>query len=158
MTGDRITAIHESAHATIAMQFGFDVRRVLLHRPGARVDEAGRCETSSWRQDLNADPVRALCYLLAGAAGERRLSGRTSSRDATDRAQAATVASVICEVDDESHPRVRALMHAAETMALGLMYDPVVWTAIERVAAALERKRELSGRDVALVLREACKR
>ena len=62
---------------------------------------------------------------------------------------------MILELDDTHHPRVRALVASAEAMALALMYDATVWRAIERVAAALQRKGVLSGRDVQLALRES---
>jgi len=38
------------------------------------------------------------------------------------------------------------------------MYDPLVWRAVERTAAALQRAGTLSGRDVAVILREARQR
>lgn len=153
---DRITCVHEAAHACVAIVRGWDVRLVQVHRPGTRADgSAGRCEVASWRTEVNTDPVGVLCFLLSGAAAERRLTGRTSPRDAHDREIAALLAASICERDDPHDPRVRSLLASVETLARALMYDETIWRAVERVAAALQRQGVLSGRDVQLHLREA---
>jgi hypothetical protein len=154
---DRVTAFHEAGHAVAATVFGLDLRLVTVHQPGTRADDtAGSCELSSKLTELDRDPHRVLTYILAGAAAERRLTGRTSPRDAKDRAGAATVASFILEIEDEQHPSVRGLVAAAEAQAVALMYcDETVWRAVERVAKDLQRKGRLTGRDVQLCLREA---
>ncbi len=155
MKTDHVTAIHESAHSVVACVFGFVVGLVQLHQPGARPNEAGRCELASWRQDLNEDPARVLVFVLSGAAGEKRLTGRTSPRDGFDRELAAGIASTILELEDTRHPRVRALVASAEAQARALMCDEIVWRAVERCATALQRSGVLSGRAVQVILREA---
>jgi hypothetical protein len=127
----------------------------VVHPPGAHPAEGGRCHIIDWRRELNTDPVRCLVYVLAGAASEQRLVGRTSPGDGDDREKAAILASSICEVDDLQHPRVRGLLASAETAALAMMHNETTWRAIERVAADLQRRGTLTGRDVQVHLREA---
>lgn len=107
MNVDRITAVHEAGHSVIAAQFGFEIAHVVVHPPGAHADELGHCKVASWRADLNRDPHRAVVYLLCGGAAETQLTGRTSPRDASDRALAAGVAATIYESDDDDDPRAR---------------------------------------------------
>ena len=76
-------------------------------------------------------------------------------RATTDRAEAVRRAAALCQCTDVDDPRVRARLASAEAMAVALMYDPIIWKAIELTAKALERNSFLSGRDVQLLLREA---
>jgi hypothetical protein len=151
MSGDDVlTSIHEAGHAVIASQFGLDVRHVQMHRDGG-----GCCEIRSWLEEVNNDPIVALVYMFAAGAAEQRLTGRPSVRDAVDRAQALELARVMHDHAAAADPRVVAALRAAEALATAAVQNATTWAHIERTARALRRRKQLSGRDVQELRREA---
>lgn len=148
------TIYHEAGHATVAAQYGFVLRRVVVH-PRRRPDgEAGLTELMSFTDAIDADAFRTLVYVAAGGAAERRFSGRSDCGDVRDREQATAIATIIHETKQLDHPDIATTVALAETIARALMLDPVTWAAVEAVAKALEQKRRLSGREVQLITRE----
>lgn len=149
MTGDDpLVAIHEAGHACLGAMSGMDVRTVILHRPGARQEEAGRVELHDMAAERDADPTRFLIFLLAGAAAEKRACGRYTPRDAHDRHIAALFAAVTLNEEPDS-ARVRSMLEAVQLVANARIADDATWHWIERVAKQLVRRRRLTGRDVA---------
>jgi hypothetical protein len=152
----RETAYHESGHSTIAVQYGYSLRRVVVHPRRQPDGEAGLTELVSFTQAIDADAVRALVYTMAGPAAERQFTGRSDCGDLRDREQATAIASVIHEHKPVDHPDVAATVARADLIARALMLDPLTWAAVEAVAKALEEKRRLSGREVLSLVRQVC--
>lgn len=151
---ERQTCAHEGGHCAIAVQYGYSIRRVVVHPRRTPTGEAGLTELHSFENAIDADPARALVYVLAGGAAERRLTGRKDCGDLRDREQAIAIASIIHEKKPLDHADIAATVARAELIARALMLDPTVWRAVEAVAKALERQRRLSGREVLRLVRQ----
>jgi ATP-dependent Zn protease len=150
----RATTYHESGHSVVGVQFALNVRRVVVH-PQRRPDgEAGFCELVNVADAIDADAFRSIVYVMAGPQAERRFTGRSDTGDLRDREQAAAIARIIHEHKPADHPDISGTVARAEVIARALMLNPATWAAVEAVAKELERKRSLSGRDVALIVRK----
>jgi ATP-dependent Zn protease len=151
MTDEHLTALHESAHAVIAVMTGMDVSCVVLHAAGSSQTEAGRCELHDWAAERDADVERFLAFMLAGRGAEYRAVGRHGERGAGDWKQAVALAAVALKTESES-PHVAELLAVAQVHIDAVMADAAVWGWIQRTARALVTRRRLSGRDVQLLL------
>jgi hypothetical protein len=147
---DRTTAFHEAGHATFASMRGYDIRRVLLqpHRD-LGPDEGGRCEVADAAAEIDAYPADFLIYLLAGAAAERRLVGRTSDRADFDVRQAREVAASALQQDPASEA-VSSIVASATALAHAKMCDDRIWKWVDVTARRLLKRGVLTHRDVQL--------
>jgi RNA polymerase sigma factor (sigma-70 family) len=132
---DRTLAIHESGHAVLHWAFGGRVARVALApRAGGH---RGLCEVSPTPV---AGPAReTLQMLMGGEAAVARTLSHHPRTDQGDRANATRIARAATEGDDVE----AALFASALERARARLEDPVIWSRVERVAAALTTRREL---------------
>jgi hypothetical protein len=153
---ERQTAFHEAGHCVCAAQYALSLRTVFVHQRRNPDGEAGRTELVSFVDCIDSDPFRALVYVCAGPAAERRFTGRSDAGDLRDREQATAIASIIHEHKPADHPAIARTVAHAELIARANMLDPVVWAAVEAVAKALEQKKRLTGREVLQLVRQTC--
>jgi hypothetical protein len=146
-SAEYLTALHESAHGVIAQMSGMAVKCIVLHRSGAREDEAGRCELFATSAERDADIPRYLRYCLAGAAAERRHVGKYSERDRDDVSHAYTLTCAMLNVEPDS-PRAKTHFNSEQAIVDAWMWDENVWRWVTSVANALVKKRRLTGRDI----------
>ncbi len=122
-------AVHEAAHAVVAVLLGLRARAV-LHRM-----KRGHGST-----DIDAPPgpggdERLLVALVAGAEGEGRLLQQRRRPEPT-REDAKAIARIVGPLEDAAAIRVaRAKRHAAQ-----LLRDRRVWAAVEAVAWQLAER------------------
>jgi hypothetical protein len=136
-------AIHESAHACIAVALGLSVWQV-----GILFDEAVPDEGLCW---LDSDggtvsPFVSTLYKLAGGAAEARLGiAAAAIGDAADRALAARTLATRHGLTVD-HPRIEDLLQRCAVLASAHVAQHWCW--IERVAHEMMRRRVLTGDDV----------
>lgn len=140
-------AFHEAAHATVAARLGFKIHRAFISDDGC----SGAVELDERHADLDMLDWPVVC--LAGAIGEARYLGQKDARSAihatSDYQQARTMAWAM-DGDDGADARL------ARLEVLAGAHVELLWPIISRVAAALMRKKELSGKELApLLLRRA---
>ena len=148
---DYLVAVHEAGHAVVAVMSGIAVKAVLLHRGSKQGEcgpERGRCELFDASAERDADASQFLKYILAGAAAEKRATGKYSERDGYDVDHAVTLARAMLDDWTPDSQRVRAVVQAAQTVTNVCMLDDTIWRWVNRVAKALVTFRRLSGRQV----------
>jgi len=145
---EHILSIHEAGHGCYAAMSAMDVRAVVLHQPGSRQDEGGRCELHDMPGEQDNNPARFLTFLLAGGSAEYRAVGRRSARDASDREHATTLCALAILQQEPTSPAVLEMMRTAQALADAAMRNEDLWRWIERVARELVKKRRLTGRDI----------
>ena len=153
---DPVVPYHEAGHVVAALRRGWWIRAVTLSPRVPGWD--GCCElSSSWEEDVQADPLGFLVYTFAGAAAEKRLTGRVSPGCVGDRELASAFASRFHGGADAQDPRVLRTLRTCAVLADCLMWDPTVWREVEHIAPALRQRRTLTGGDIQRLLRSAAK-
>jgi hypothetical protein len=142
-------AYHEAAHATIAGKLGFRIHRAFISADGC----SGAVELDEAFGDLDMQRWPIVC--LSGAIAEAKYLGRADAAivvHATTDYQKARMMAWAAHGDgaDAQLDRWHALAGA---------YVELNWSIIQRIAAALLRQKELSGKELApLLLRRASDR
>ena len=133
---DRTLSVHESGHAVLLWASGGRVSRIALTpRAGGYL---GVCEVAPVP---SAGPARdTLQVLMAGEAAVARALPHRPRLDQGDRVNATHIARGATGGDD-----VEAALFIASALdqARARLEDPVTWSRVERVAAALVTRREL---------------
>lgn len=141
MLTERVIALHEAAHAVADIVKGVPILRVTLEptptslahvRPAVRADSI---EMSDW-----------VFSLAAGAAAERKATGQAALGDENDLSQARLLIAAIAGTDVDA-PQVTERLRT-----YGILADAFValnWKWIERTADRLQRRRSLTGAEVA---------
>lgn len=131
-------ALHEAGHAVVALALGVEVRRVLVKKDGG-----GLCYTETY-DELRARGITAraaafyqACMALAGGAADPE--GAPSSTDVRIAKNAIASGGGGIAEWEKSEARTRALVKQNHA-------------AIRQVALALDRRGELTGREVANML------
>jgi hypothetical protein len=127
---DTVISIHEAGHAVIA--------RALALRCGAATMADGRGRADYQDDEAEDGSIATIVAHMAGAAAEYVLTGRIANGLASDQEQVTS----LCDARDMTQDAVDRLWSTA--CALVRANE----TAIRVVAVALQRRGELSGREI----------
>ena len=133
-------AIHEAGHSVIAASLGLPLGRVSIIPAGPTRGAAFLA-----RHFGAFEPPDLLLMILSGPAAEAKYAGVPSQYDAGDRAVAREMAALMADADPDS-PATAAILRRYEARACAIV--TVHWAKIEKLAAALVRKHELSSAEV----------
>jgi hypothetical protein len=131
---DTVISIHEAGHAVIA--------RALALRCGAATMADGRGRADYQDDEAEDGSIATIVAHMAGAAAEYVLTGRIANGLASDQEQVTS----LCDARDMTQDAVDRLWSTA--CALVRANE----TAIRVVAVALQRRGELSGREIDALL------
>jgi hypothetical protein len=119
-----------------------DIREVVVHERATPSGVGGTCELVDATEERDADPLRYLIYVHAGAAAERR-AGYSLQRDAGDKVQAEMYAEALFDPST-----AKTMLTSAAAQADALMRDEQIWSWVSRTAKALLRRGRLTHRDI----------
>lgn len=138
------TAVHEAAHAVVAVMLGMRAHAALHDR------KEGHGATDIDAPAGRDGDERLLVALVAGSVGEGRLLHQARRwQVATEDAKA--IVRIVGSMDERSAKRLAA----AKERATELVHDRAVWTAIEAVAWQLAEKGSASDAVIREALRAA---
>ena len=147
------TAWHEAGHSVLALELGLTCKSATVlpgHGTQGEVTLGGWASDPAWDQQL-LQQARAhldIMVTLAGPMAEELASGRRGDSAATmDRCQVWDQAKELTSDDEEA----RLLLAWLERRCRSWLNDPRTWLKVQNVADALEKKKTLTGADVAKV-------
>lgn len=137
----RAVAYHEAGHAVIALLHGLAISAATIVPAGSTAGCVRQVQRFG-----SVDSTDLMVMLLAGAAAERKLTGKPATLDADDRDSARTLASVIVKAEPDSAAVEKHLAMYDVLADAGISQH---WDWITRVASALQRKQTLDGHAIA---------
>lgn len=143
------TAIHEAGHAIAALEFGVELVSVDV-LPRIRFDQPNSLGvTNTYRNGCN--PIFMMAYCFAGVIAEATINP-TAYEDEGYAGDLSTVTKLAMEAALESMGPPEVTIPWAMKMACGAVKDNL--PAVQRVAAALLDRQELTGEEVISIVRE----